>query len=177
MKPTLRDYYRSVREKVSTERLIEAQEALLDHLLPLIDEVRGPVLSFSSFRTEIDMSRVNTLLAKKERLVLPRVEGDELHFYLVSDVALLKKSDWGIHEPHPEVHELASLDDLHLAFVPGLAFDGRGHRLGYGGGFYDRELHALSHALVCGVGFKEQLSPVPLPSEPHDVPIDRLVLV
>ncbi len=57
--------------------------------------------------------------------------------------------------------------------VPLLAFDHRGQRLGYGGGYYDRTLAALPFAAAVGVGFASQHLPL-LPSGPTDVPLPRI---
>jgi 5-formyltetrahydrofolate cyclo-ligase len=60
-----------------------------------------------------------------------------------------------------------------LLLVPLLAFDRRGHRLGYGGGYYDRTLAALPHALAIGCGFAcQELDEVP--AGPYDA---RLAMV
>lgn len=60
-----------------------------------------------------------------------------------------------------------------ILLVPLLAFDRAGHRLGYGGGYYDRTLAALG---VPGIGFGFSFQEVPsVPAGPHDVPLDRIV--
>jgi 5-formyltetrahydrofolate cyclo-ligase len=62
-----------------------------------------------------------------------------------------------------------------LVITPGLAFDRRGHRLGYGGGHYDRYFARLQRsALRVGVGFSIQLVDE-LPTEPSDRPVDLVV--
>jgi 5-formyltetrahydrofolate cyclo-ligase len=58
--------------------------------------------------------------------------------------------------------------------VPMLAFDAHGHRLGYGGGYYDRTLAGLPEARAIGVAYAGQEVPS-LPREPHDHPLDMLV--
>jgi 5-formyltetrahydrofolate cyclo-ligase len=77
-----------------------------------------------------DHPRIQTLV--------PRVEGDEilsLRFALETELA---ESPWGIHEPtHDEFVDDELID---MVLVPGLVFDRRGHRVGYGKGFYDRFL-------------------------------------
>ncbi len=62
-----------------------------------------------------------------------------------------------------------------LVVVPGLAFTPGGHRLGYGGGYYDRFLASLPpSAVTVGVCFHEQLVD-DLPLDPHDRPVDLVV--
>ncbi len=61
--------------------------------------------------------------------------------------------------------------------MPALLFDQRGFRLGKGSGFYDYLLEQRTpQTLVLGIGFQEQLRAEPLPIEPHDQPVDELLL-
>ena len=66
--------------------------------------------------------------------------------------------------------------EMDAVVVPLVAFDGGNHRLGYGGGNYDRFLPQLrDDAVVCGVAFEEQrVGRVPL--EPHDLPLPHIVV-
>lgn len=72
----------------------------------------------------------------------------------------------------PDPVEPTSVD---VVVVPGLAFTAAGHRLGQGGGWYDRFLAGTrSDCLKVGVGFDVQLVDE-LPIEPHDVPLDVVI--
>src|SRR5580704_6451507 len=83
---------------------------------------------------------LQALAAKGYRIAFPRMvaQGLPLEFHLVPDGEVMKKGAHGIHEP--EAHWPSVMP--HLLLVPLLAFDKHGHRLGYGGGFYDRTLSA-----------------------------------
>ena len=71
---------------------------------------------------------------------------------------------------HPAAPDEVTPDYL---MVPLLAFDARGHRLGYGGGYYDRTLAALPHAFRLGVAYAgQQVSEVP--TCPTDVPLHAI---
>jgi 5-formyltetrahydrofolate cyclo-ligase len=61
-----------------------------------------------------------------------------------------------------------------VLFVPLLAFDRRGHRLGYGGGYYDRTLAALPGRTALGFGFSA-LEVDSVPTGPHDHPLNAIV--
>lgn len=78
----------------------------------------------------------------------------------------------GVTEPGPDCPQLDPRS-VELVFVPGLAFDRRGYRLGRGKGYFDRLLPTLS-GIKCGVGFSEQLLDA-LPIEPHDARLDCIV--
>ena len=78
----------------------------------------------------------------------------------------------GTREPPPD-----SLSDLlpHILLVPALAFDRRGHRIGWGMGCYDRTLGGMrAPFLAVGIGYDFQLADGDLPDEVHDRPVDLL---
>jgi 5-formyltetrahydrofolate cyclo-ligase len=59
--------------------------------------------------------------------------------------------------------------------LPGAAFDHRGNRLGYGGGYYDRLLARLKKKLpLVALAYEEQIVDS-LPAEPHDIKVDMIV--
>ncbi|MGE0204901.1 MAG: 5-formyltetrahydrofolate cyclo-ligase [Hyphomicrobiaceae bacterium] len=120
---------------------------------------------FHSMGSEIDTRPLLERLAGGGwKLALPVVvgKGQPLVFRAWLPGDALGRGVWGIREPLPSAAEVRP--DVVLA--PLLAFDARGHRLGYGGGFYDRTLAALRRAgpvVVVGLAFDEQeLADVPV---------------
>ena len=65
--------------------------------------------------------------------------------------------------------------DIDCIFVPALAFDNFGRRLGQGGGYYDRFLKNCVNAVKVGVCFSVQISTIPLPESENDVSVDFIV--
>jgi 5-formyltetrahydrofolate cyclo-ligase len=127
--------------------------------------------------TEIDLTALNTRLFKEKRLFLPGLEDGQIVFFqMLGDKISLQKSSKSFFEPDPAHSERASLSQLDAILVPGLCFDKEGYRLGYGLGHYDRFLARTRNLLTLGVGFKEQLSPDPLPRDPWDIPVQKLEL-
>jgi 5-formyltetrahydrofolate cyclo-ligase len=112
-------------------------------------------------------------------LLLPRVnlQKGSLDLYLVRDpVRDLRVGTWGIREPRPDRCVRVDPHAIDFVLVPGLAFDARGGRLGYGGGFYDKLLaHGLSPCawLVAGAFKSQMVEKVPV--DGHDVPMDVVV--
>jgi len=131
------------------------------------------VFGFLPMGHEFDLEPVlHAALASGKRLALPRVEKRRLQFHEVRDL----EGPWVLHSygmrepeaaaPVAALHETAA-EGL-LIIVPGLAFDRRGYRIGYGGGFYDRLLSALPDSVnTVSCLYREQLLPE-LPVEPHD---------
>lgn len=172
-KGALRSHFRSIRSSLDSERRGLASRQLLDAVEQLLDKP-GWVLSFCKANSEIDLSLVNQRLAELGRLVLPRVEGEQLALYAGCHLIL---SPWSILEPDPSRSLKIPPEEIGVALVPALAFDGNRHRLGYGRGFYDRLLPKLRHAHSIGVGYREQLFEGRLPTEAHDIPLHALLLL
>jgi len=101
----------------------------------------------------------------------PRVAGRgmPLEYHRVPDGEVLAPGAFGIREP------LASWPMVipHLLLAPLLAFDARGHRLGYGGGFYDRTLEKLGVPVI-GIGFAGQ-EVSSLPAGAHDIALNGIL--
>ena len=105
------------------------------------------VLAFLSLPGEIDTRPIlKTALDTGKRLFAPRIEETSLVFYRMCtrDPPGWRKNRLGIREPGPNSAPVLSADDFPvLVITPGLAFDGKGRRLGRGGGYYDRFFAAL----------------------------------
>ena len=117
-------------------------------------------------------------MASGKQLVLPMVLGDRqgMALYAIEDLRRDVAPGYrGILEPQPRRARLVAPEALDLALVPGVAFDLRGGRLGFGAGFYDRLLSRLPGDLpTVGLAFDFQVIPR-LPFEPHDMLLGAIV--
>lgn len=68
-----------------------------------------------------------------------------------------------------------SAEKIDLIIAPGAAFDGEGHRIGMGGGYYDRFLNSTSKAIKFGIAYKCQFF-ASIPVEAHDKKVDKVIL-
>ena len=90
-------------------------------------------------KAEIDTTLILTLLQGKDKqVILPRTKGSELEHILLTDITKLKINGLGI--PEPEKGIKISPEQIDVIFLPLLAWDKSGNRLGYGKGFYDNFL-------------------------------------
>lgn len=99
------------------------------------------IASFMSFGSEVSTLSLNQNIIKQMgRVALPKIHMPDriMSFYWVTNLEECVKSNYGILEPSPDIHRLVDPLKLDLILTPGLAFDPKGYRLGYGGGFYDR---------------------------------------
>ncbi len=128
---------------------------------------------FCSLADEPDTAAVLEAWRRDRRVVVPRVEGEEMRFFDY-DPATSVRGAFGIVEPGPGAR-LCRPDEIDLLVVPGVAFSASGARLGRGRGYYDRYLSLPGiRAATIGVGYAHQLV-AELPTEPHDVRMDRVV--
>ncbi|WP_409297680.1 5-formyltetrahydrofolate cyclo-ligase [Peribacillus sp. SCS-26] len=100
-------------------------------------------------------------------------DGRQLDFRLIRSFNELEMVFYGLQEPIPEVTNPVTAEDIDLMFVPGLAFDAGGYRLGYGGGYYDRILAGYS-GLTVSLALDLQLLDS-VPKEVHDIPVSRII--
>lgn len=115
-------------------------------------------------------------LASGRTIWLPIVSGTTLRAGRLTDEDLLHRGPFGVLEP--EIDLTFSWDRVQAIIVPGLAVDGDGWRLGYGGGFYDRLLasipcHTVQVPTLCPIFPWERV--LALPHEPHDVMITHTI--
>ena len=111
-------------------------------------------------------------LADGKQVAVPKVYGDEMKFILLSDLSQVAKGYAGI--PEPIADGPVAADPTALVLMPGLAFDPEGHRLGYGGGFYDKFLAAEPDHPTLALCYDFQMLPH-LDTESHDIPVDRVL--
>lgn len=148
--------------------------ALATHVLRDLPPPPGAIVAgFWPMGQEIDIRPLLIALhARGHRIALPVTpkRGQPLHFRAWQPGDALVRGPMGTSQPGPEAVPLVP-DWL---IVPLLAFDRAGHRLGYGGGYYDRTLASLPGATAIGVGYAAQeLDEVPV--GPEDAPLAAIV--
>nr|MCR5755544.1 5-formyltetrahydrofolate cyclo-ligase [Acetatifactor sp.] len=103
------------------------------------------ILCFASYGNEISTEDIlQDALQNGKKLFLPKVVGKSIIFYRISNLSELESGYKGILEPSDkaECYEMSEYDvNKTLLLMPGVAYDRYRHRIGYGGGFYDRFLH------------------------------------
>jgi 5-formyltetrahydrofolate cyclo-ligase len=126
---------------------------------------------YRSFRREPDLDALARILPM-EATYYPRLRGQEMDFYATEGSFELNR--FGIEEPKADPDRLLNaMGPSTLLIIPAVAYDLRGFRLGYGGGFFDRFLasHQLTTLGVCFDAFLLD----ELPTESHDQPVQTVV--
>ncbi|WP_085508875.1 5-formyltetrahydrofolate cyclo-ligase [Thalassobacillus devorans] len=96
-----------------------------------------------------------------------------LHFYQLDDFNQLETVFYDLQEPNPNLCEPKKKSAIDLIIVPGLLFDTRGYRIGYGGGYYDRFLSDYQGKTVALASNAQVVEA--LPHEAFDIPVDHLI--
>ncbi|MGY6276542.1 5-formyltetrahydrofolate cyclo-ligase [Methylomonas sp. MgM2] len=123
-------------------------------------------------------------LATHKRIVVPYCTVDDngercLGLWHLQDIAELRPGMWNILEPPrerwPEPERQVNPQQLDVVMVPGVAFDGKGGRLGNGAGYFDRLLRRVRpDTVLAGVCYQSQILPL-VPMESHDVHMDVVI--
>jgi len=117
--------------------------------------------------------------AAGKRVLVPFCQAGELVLFALESLEELSQGHFGILEPRPELRSradrLVEPGDLELVMAPGVAFDRRGGRIGYGKGYYDRLLRrAPRGARAVAVAFECQIF-AEVPMLEHDVFMDKVI--
>lgn len=107
-----------------------------------------------------------------KQVAVPKVYGEEMRFILLTDLAIVEAGYAGI--PEPVADGPVAQDPTALVLMPGLAFDPEGHRIGYGGGFYDRFLEQEPGHPTVALCYRFQMLDR-LETQEHDVPVDKVI--
>ena len=146
------------------QRLIESDYFKRAKSLALYSPINNEVATEQVFLTARELNK---------QVCYPQVVGEDLEFFEISSLDELKIGTFGVAEPEGRNSKL--LTDIDLIIVPGVAFDLRGHRIGYGRGFYDRWLAGKTTELVSvGFCFNIQLCEL-LPTEDNDQALNYIV--
>jgi len=156
LKHELRKKYKNLRAEISPDQASDFSLILANHVLqiPIWDFFYFHIFLSIEDKNEVDTLPLITLLQGRDKhVIVPKMTGStSMDNYLLTDSTSLKKNSWGIPEPVdgfwvPE-------EKIDVVFVPLLAFDSQGNRVGYGKGYYDTFLRKCrKDTLKIGLSF------------------------
>ena len=137
------------------------------------------VAIYSSIGSEVDLDDlIRKSLQIGKVVLLPRVipQTREIAFFQILDYERdTERSTWGIREPKLKNCLPTPMEKIKVVLIPGLAFTREGHRIGYGGGYYDGALkRGIGKSISVGVAFDCQLYEY-LPNECHDQRVSTVI--
>jgi len=178
LKRELRKKYRNLRTDITPEQASDSSLVLANSILqiPIWDFFYYHIFLSIEDKNEVDTMPLITLLQGKDKnLVVPKVtDENSMVNYLLTDNTSIKKSAWGVPEPIDgiEVPE----NKIDVVFVPLLAFDTQGNRVGYGKGYYDTFLRKCRKKKIkIGLSFFEAESEPITDVHENDVKLDYCV--
>lgn len=135
------------------------------------------IFTFLSYGSEIDTYLiVERALSDKKLVALPYMTGrpHEMVFIKINSLSDIVKNKIGIYEPVYNEENIVVSDENTIIIVPGLVFDLKGYRIGYGGGYYDKYLSENTYMLSAGLAYDFQITDR-LPSDEYDVRTDLII--
>lgn len=178
LKKDLRSLYKNRRRLIDNASLEDSSLNIANRLLKL------PVWSHDYYHIflpisenkEIDTTFILSILQGKDKnVVLPKVgDNTTLQHYLLTDSTRLKKNKWNIPEPVDGIE--VPISKIDVVFIPLLAFDKMGNRVGYGKGFYDTFLAECREDVIkIGLSLFSAEEEFITDTYDNDVPLDYCV--
>tara|TARA_R110002020_G_scaffold9988_7_gene38762 strand:+ start:811 stop:1374 length:564 start_codon:yes stop_codon:yes gene_type:complete len=174
----LRNKYKELRKRVSLDELEEKSIAIANQALQMEQlwnkefyHIFLPISKHKEINTEPILSILNGM---DKNIVISKSDflTGELTHYLLTDNTTIKVNEWGI--PEPEKGIIIDVKQLDVVFVPLLAYDLKGTRIGYGKGFYDRFLKKCREdCLIIGLSIFEPESEID--KNEHDVALTHCI--
>ncbi|GEL09036.1 5-formyltetrahydrofolate cyclo-ligase [Salisediminibacterium halotolerans] len=112
-----------------------------------------------------------------KRIAMPKCvpETKDMRFYEIEQLDQLEPSFFGLMEPDPDQCKKIVRDQIDLLIVPGLVYDRKGYRIGFGGGYFDRFLAGYRSFDTVSLAYREQLATERFPNEPHDQRVNFVI--
>ena len=168
------------RDAISGELKKNKDTSIREKLLALPEFRKAAViLLYASFKSEVDtFEAIKYCLSNNKTVVLPKVNEtkDALILYEIKDISELAKGHFGVPEPAVPEDRRRDIAGIDMVIVPGVAFDMRCNRLGYGKGFYDKLFSPIGsrRPIRIALAYEEQLVEH-IPAEPHDMKMDKII--
>ncbi len=173
-KQELRRAIRERKRAMTEEEIVERSNVLAEKFYnsPAY-QAASTIYGYLPYNQEVrTVPMLQRALDEGKRVAVPKVYGEEMRFIYLDDLTQVSKGYAGIPEP---IADAPVADDQRaLVLMPGLAFDPQGHRIGYGGGFYDRFLAQEPHHPTLALCYEFQMQ-AHLDTEEFDIPVDTVL--
>ncbi|CAD83328.1 ligase;5-formyltetrahydrofolate cycloligase family [Candidatus Blochmanniella floridana] len=182
-KKAIRSYIRSLRQSLNYSEQYKSAQLITNKIINLDCIHKATHIGiYISFDGEIYTDLlIKFLLSMKKKIYIPVLLHKQQHLlfapYTLSTPTI--QNYLNVYEPKYNIIDLISLDKLDIIFIPLVAFDDHGNRLGMGGGFYDKTLQYQkhkSHCIYIGLGHDFQKIPTSiLTQEKWDVKLPKII--
>ena len=167
------------RDSIPPNVRAELSRRVVDCAINWIEVNRADVvLIYLSMRSEVETGGLlDYLLVQNKTVLAPvmRIKQRDLTPHRIIDAKKdLILHPYGMYQPNEETCPPFPLNRIDLIFVPGVAFDLKGYRIGYGAGFYDRFLPQCPQAVWIGLAYEVQIVTDTFPQD-WDVPLHQIL--
>jgi 5-formyltetrahydrofolate cyclo-ligase len=128
--------------------------------------------TYLSHRGEVSTDSLIQKYFGKKKIVVPKLGERGICLFELQHPEKFEKGRFGIREAKICLAKKAR-NEINLALIPGIAFDTRGHRIGFGGGYFDRLLKKLRCTII-GLAYEFQMIDK-VPAHAYDVPVDFII--
>ena len=170
-KKEMRAIIRSQKRAMTEEQIVSASRNLgvLFRQSELYQNAKS-IYGYLPYNQEVrTVEMLQQAIADGKRVAVPKCYGSEMRFIWMDDLSQVAPGYANI--PEPVADGPIADDEAALVLMPGLAFDPQGHRIGYGGGFYDRFLADEPDHPTLALCYDFQMVES-LPTEEYDIPVD-----
>ena len=179
MKDQIRNDMLVLRENHGEQERSGKNREIIKHVLALPEFGQAlVVMVYVSIKGEVetrDLIKICLSLGKKVVVPITDQKDNSLSAAEIKDLNELTPGAFGIPEPKSDFIRLLNPEDINLVIVPGIAFDRRGNRIGYGFGYYDNFLKKLkSGCSKIALAYDFQIVGE-IPAESNDVRVERIV--
>lgn len=178
MKDKIRESFLLKRNNISKEDLEEKSRKIQKRLFNLPEFVNSKkILFYIDIGSEVKTKKIiKEAMKKGKNIVLPITDLKEKKLILseINDLDKgLERGAFGI--PEPKSIKEVNIKDIDLVIVPGIAFDKKGNRVGYGHGYYDKLINSTNKKLICiALAFESQIVSN-IPKEQHDSSLSKII--
>lgn len=178
-KKQLRTYFLSLRNKLSPEQREKESLMIKNHLTTSKFWQEAQTISiYLAFGSELATKHlIEQAWQENKTIVIPKIlTHTTMEMVRFEENMALAKNHYGIDELVSHTQNVISPQLIDLMFLPALACDYHGTRLGYGGGYYDRYLEKCSNPLKIGLLYHDfYLASTLLPKNDTDIPLNYIV--
>ena len=173
----LRSSLRAVRAQLSARYQHEAKNKVIQRIKKLHEwRYAKKIALYHAFQGEIDISELwQTAPLQGKQCAFPALTTEKkLLFLPATPTTPFKQNRFGIQEPNIPIEKAIHPEQFDIIFMPLVAFDSSGNRLGMGGGYYDRSLANTTPNCLIGLAYDFQKVPQ-LITQSWDVPLDAVI--
>ena len=168
MKEDIRRKMINIRKDISNKK--EKSIIIMDKIITLDIYQKSSVIAiYNSMSSEVETSKLISISLKNKIVLLPRIINNKIEFIRIDNNTKYNNSSFGVSEPIGNIYQ----GIIDLIIVPGVAFDSKGNRLGYGKAYYDKYLNNKDIYKI-GVCFNEQVIDN-LPIDKHDIKMNLII--